>query len=274
MPALKLFFQGFFQCRLTTDPDDYTHPRGEHGWTFAFDGEPDLDRVIRFWNAVSLRSHAPSIGVSVVAVTVDNTPAAAHGLRGARVELAPDACFEGRSVSGVKLTPDGKEPISPMRVRISKDAAIIERRSDYDVMVAAQRRPFMGKGFGSVQPDPTVRGSVLATPQDALRYRAQRAADLRAELDVTTDPVARAAISARLNQLQPTGGDDVRVATLIGAVQYDHTLKDAATYSDPAGILGGVPDAASPWPINYWMGSWDADTLTGYVRGSLVVPIT
>src|SRR5512133_460655 len=45
---LSLHFAGWFQCRLATDPDPADEPRGVSGFTFAYPGEPDLDRVIRF----------------------------------------------------------------------------------------------------------------------------------------------------------------------------------------------------------------------------------
>lgn len=45
--AVSIPFRGWFQARLATDPDDFDEPRGQNGWTFAFEGEPDLDRIIR-----------------------------------------------------------------------------------------------------------------------------------------------------------------------------------------------------------------------------------
>lgn len=55
LTSLGIRYGGWVQCRLATDRDDYNEPRGRFGWTFAFDGEPDLDRVIRFHDPPSLR---------------------------------------------------------------------------------------------------------------------------------------------------------------------------------------------------------------------------
>jgi hypothetical protein len=36
--AVSIPFRGWFQARLATDPDDFDEPRGQNGWTFAFEG--------------------------------------------------------------------------------------------------------------------------------------------------------------------------------------------------------------------------------------------
>ncbi len=45
---LSITFAGWAQCRLPTDPDPYDEPRGVSGYMYAYAGEPDLDRLIRF----------------------------------------------------------------------------------------------------------------------------------------------------------------------------------------------------------------------------------
>src|SRR5258705_282393 len=91
----SIHFQGYFQCRLATDPDAFDDPRGRFGWTFAYDGQPDLDRVIRLKDPIAPRSHSPQVGVRVVDVGGDT----AHLLVGADVELLENAKFEGRNGS-------------------------------------------------------------------------------------------------------------------------------------------------------------------------------
>ena len=44
---IEIHFEGWFECRLATDPDPTDEPRGVSGWTYALAGEPDLDRIIR-----------------------------------------------------------------------------------------------------------------------------------------------------------------------------------------------------------------------------------
>ena len=43
---LVLEFEGWCSLRLPTDPDPSDEPRGISGYTFAFAGEPDLDRIL------------------------------------------------------------------------------------------------------------------------------------------------------------------------------------------------------------------------------------
>ena len=39
------------------------------------------------------------------------------------------------------------------------------------------------------------------------------------------------------------------------------------------GDFGVVIDGYSPWPISFWMGAWDNDALSGYMKGCLQVPV-
>ena len=41
---------------------------------------------------------------------------------------------------------------------------------------------------------------------------------------------------------------------------------------DPENLLGGKVSEGQPWPVSFWMGSWDGDLLVGYMQGSLSVP--
>ena len=40
-------FEGYFMCRLATDPDPNNEPRGRSGYTMALTTEDPLDQVIR-----------------------------------------------------------------------------------------------------------------------------------------------------------------------------------------------------------------------------------
>jgi hypothetical protein len=42
--------------------------------------------------------------------------------------------------------------------------------------------------------------------------------------------------------------------------------------ADPGRRLGGRIGTSQPWSIQFWMGGFDVDALTGYVRGTLTVP--
>src|SRR3712207_6795158 len=126
---LTLNFEGWFQCRLATDPDPSDEPRGVSGWTFALAGEEDLDRVIRLQGPVSPRSHGPEVGVSVRTVSVDERRVAEHPLVGARVELLDEPKFEGRN--GI-VAEDAAECIHPFHLRVRCGDVTLRRQDLLD----------------------------------------------------------------------------------------------------------------------------------------------
>ena len=58
---------GWALLRLPTDPDPSDEPRGVSGYTFAFAGEPDLDRILYLQPPANFapRSQSPPLGVRV-----------------------------------------------------------------------------------------------------------------------------------------------------------------------------------------------------------------
>src|SRR4051812_18777626 len=94
---LTLDFEGWFQCRLATDPDLYDHPRGLEGSTYAVGSEPNLDRIIRPQAPVAPRSYGPTVGITVRAVTVDGDPVSGHPMIKAAIDLLDGSKFEGRN---------------------------------------------------------------------------------------------------------------------------------------------------------------------------------
>lgn len=120
---LELHFQGWFMCRIATDPDPTTEKRGMSGYTMALAGEDPLDQVIRLQEDAYVRrnlreparrvlrpplaiaqlfkdSEPPAIGVFVTAVTQGGKPVPqAQGLLGARVHL----------LGGQRVMPTGQE---------------------------------------------------------------------------------------------------------------------------------------------------------------------
>ena len=88
----------------------------------------------------------------------------------------------------------------------------------------------------------------------------------------STDANLRTILTSRIQAIDETGDQHPAVMLLSFAVDYDHPLKDAATVQDAGNILGATPDTGQPWQIEYWLGSFDADTLTAYARGALTLP--
>jgi hypothetical protein len=256
----NVHFKGFFQCRLATDPDNFTDPRGQDGWTFAFDGEPDLDRVIRFQDPVAPRSLAPRAGVAVVDVNGD----ASHRLVGARVSLLENAKFEGRN--GL-IANAGNEPIAPFVFAIDKKPFRLTRRDDYVVTNVAQRKPHLGLGVTNLSP---VEATAIGV-QDPAAFRATRRTGVQTALAAETDPVKRKNLAARLDQLENfSGSGDIQLFSLTFKVPYKHQLRHTATVADPDGVLPGIT-TTTPWDIAYFMGAWDADALQAHVEGTVSI---
>jgi hypothetical protein len=109
---LSAGFEGYFMCRLATDPDPNNEPRGRSGYTMALTRERPLDQVIRLQPDDYVRDHlrrpGPQIerhvGVTVRSVTFDGKPwKGVHPLVGADVslqgtdEIFPGPIFESRN---------------------------------------------------------------------------------------------------------------------------------------------------------------------------------
>jgi hypothetical protein len=266
--VLRVEFEGWFQCRLATDPDPWDEPRGISGWTFALPGEPDLDRVIRFHDPVP-RRHAPPVSVTVRRVLVDGEERPEHPLRDGRVELLDGARFEGRN--GL-VAEDGLEPILPFRLRISGGGMVVSRIDPLD----PEERPvhevdpqLLLRQFGGAEapPAPPQLLQAIGIP-DLEAHRREREERLRADLDASEDEVEQAALGKRLaelGRLRPwvlPYGFDVGELGGSGSVEGD----------DPA-LTAGL-DLDAPWPVHFWLGGWDADALCGYAHGRLEIPLS
>jgi hypothetical protein len=256
-----LDFDGWFQCRLATDADPFDEKRGADGWTFAFAGEPDLDRTIRFQTPVAQRSHGPAVGVRVKAVSSNGQAVAGHALVGAPIDLVDQPVFEGRD--GLIAT-SAKEPIAPFHLVIAQDGFHLGRLDPLDLTDPNQIRRRQPIRFETRSQ--TVAQATGITDYPA--YRAARKGQLQADLASETDPTRSSALSSRIAELDQ---GDIREDALGFLVQYSFALQGAAELVDPQGLLAKA-DLQVPWPIAFWMGGWDADALSGFVRGTLQIP--
>jgi hypothetical protein len=122
MAHLQLDFEGFFQCRLATDPDPPSERRGISGYTFAFGCESDLsqhiclqrdeipDQDFRQPFPPYLQSEDPPFGVFVKAATVDGRPHDGSPLVGQPVRLLDGPVYELRN----QIVADGFNRIAPV----------------------------------------------------------------------------------------------------------------------------------------------------------------
>ena len=258
---LAIAFDGWFQCRLATDPDAFDERRGQQGWTFAMPGEPDLDRVIRFGSPVAPRSRGPTVGVVVRQVSTSSGIVAGHPLIGAPVELLDEPVFEGRN--GLIAT-SANEPIAPFRMRIAVAGLELIATDPIDLHnpdEVFRRQPVDFDGNSAEVREAT------AIP-DAAAYRQQRRAALAADLITETDTTKKAALQGRIDELQRGG---IRITALGFKLSYEFELRGPNSWSDPGLVLGSAPATAAVWKTSYWMGGWDADALCGFVRGQFQV---
>jgi len=266
---LSLAFEGWFECRLSADPDPADEPRGITGWTSAVAGEPDLDRLIRTQpeNAVK-RRFAPNIGVTVRSVAIGDQEVPAHPLLGAKIELLDGAVFEGRN--GL-ASEDTEEPIFPFHIRVEANGIRL-RREHRDLATGEWAFTKSLGPFGG-----PIIGEAIGV-QDPVAFRQARRAALVEALATETDPVARVALTKRISDIDRLDVFDnpaappLTVALLLGGLQYRYVLEGPwFEVADPEDKLGGVIDG-SPWVASFWAGGWDADVLCGYMKGRLELP--
>jgi hypothetical protein len=262
---IDLVFQGWFQCRLATDPDPYDEPRGVSGYVRAYAGEPDLDRVVRLQDPPFVRSYGPAVGVTVIEVWRNGQKESDHPLEGASVDLLEEPKFEGRN--GV-IADAGLEPIWPFLLRVEHAPLALAR----GVVPADPEYPFEGLFAGGVEGalaeirEATGIGN-LATVWEA------RVPRLQQDVSTAVEP-ERTAIQERLefltgNLAAPGGG----ASRFFGArLRYSYELTSTPLVQDPDGWLTSSTDGGDPWLAEFWLGGWDADVLCGFCRGQLRLP--
>src|SRR5262245_57958988 len=134
--TLDINFEGYFMCRLATDPDPTNEERGMSGYTMAFATEDPLDQVVRLqvdklWLERNARppllDMKITLGVTVRSVMFEGVPY--NGARraiGAKVYLdgvdfpLPGPTFESRN-STVGSDDSFAFVVNPFNLRIEND---------------------------------------------------------------------------------------------------------------------------------------------------------
>jgi hypothetical protein len=274
--VLTLSFEGWFQCRLATDPDPSDEPRGVSGWTFAVAGEEDLDRIIRLQEPISPRSRGREVGVVVRAVSVGGEQMPNHPLVGGQVELLDEPKFEGRN--GI-VAEDAAECIDPFHLQITGGGVTLRRKDILDLQNSERKiyevDPSILRRRQPVEGEAVERAEIADATgiMDYAGYRRERKEKLEVDLEQMGDPVIRAALQKRIDDLEESlEKRDIRVGILGASLIYRFAIRGAAQVVDERDALRGVIGTSPPWPIEFWVGGWDADALCGYMRGSLQVP--
>ncbi|MEN9868166.1 MAG: hypothetical protein RL748_3756 [Pseudomonadota bacterium] len=286
-----LEFSGWAQGRIATDPDPSNELRGVSGYTFALPGEANLDRIIYFQEkeGVIRRSHCPQVGVKVSGgyefVTrgsggdvsfVSKTPIEkGHPLYHAKVDLLDQPLFDSRnsmiiyngfgivnpfilSVEGKKLTLQRRfyaEPDNPQEDLSSYDISSLKQYTMSTVVMNS------------------VEWILKTGVLDRTAFRNERLALLQADLKPLQLQLAQhpqdkqlkieiAALNKRIAELKINDPDNRRTNQIGTQVLLSYPLNAKAAWVNDKKIQ---PPAA--WPLNLWMGGWDADALGFAVHG-------
>jgi hypothetical protein len=278
MPDMTLDFEGFVQVRLATDPDPSDEPRGVSGWTHAAAGEPDLDRVLVLQDDEGRRvrrSRGPAVGVTVRAVGGDTR----HPLVGAPVRLLDGPKFEGRNWI---VASDGFEPIDPLHLHIAGAGVVLDKRHLL-TGPAGDPVPFyritpeeLARRTPSLEADADAQREIftaLGIPDGGpAAWRQARKTQLQQDLDELPPAEVETATALRLRITDlDIGGPAVRTVGV--RMRYSLALSGPGRATDDAQVFRDRVDADSDWPIDFWVGGWDADALCMYMRGRLSLPL-
>jgi hypothetical protein len=299
---LEINFQGYFLCRIATDPDPTNEERGVSGYTMALVHEDPLDQVIRTqitpkFAADNLREPAGRmgirIGVDVTSVLFDGKPydKGTEVLEGAKVFLEgrddpfPGPIFDSRN-NIVGSDDNMAFVVNPFEMAIRNEKLSI-RAVDYlnpadptqkiwqieDPATYARRLPVFTPGSMAAQ-------EAIRTFDwyqyflDRRRYLEGRIGDLEKELKEgkgdSADLEARIqGLKTRIWQIEFWG--DRFLNKLAFQLTYTFSVNGPQTFEGQE-LLGGEVDTTHPWPVTFWFGSWDGDLLTGWMQGTLSVP--
>lgn len=300
---LDVHFEGYFMCRIATDPDPSNEGRGMSGYTMALPRETKLDQIIRLQideDFAKKNAREPmldldkQIGVQVTDVRFDGTtyaPAAA-ALRGAAVDLrgrnepfADGPVFESRN--NIVGNDDAMAfVIQPFELVIAGPGATITAR-DYLDPTQPNKQTWQFS-------DPATYARRISTCQitgdtevakavnvfDPYGYFRDRRRTLERLIARDEDRAAKASPDERTRLEAAIQGYRSRIYQL--EFWGDRVISKIQTRVDwqfaingpqqIVGGLGGQVDAAQPWPIRFWFGGWDGDLLIGYARGVLSLP--
>ena len=304
--TLDINFDGYFMCRLATDPDPTNEERGMSGYTMALANEDPLDQVIRLqvspkWLERNARPPLLDMDISF-GVTVKS--ALFNGLKydgasnvlGAKVYLdgvdfpLPGPTFESRN-STVGSDDTFAFVVNPFNFRIEQEQTGVKlTATDYvdpsdpalalwqvnDPAIYSRRLPTCAT-IGDTEVEEALNVfDAYGYFRDRRRYLDKLIRDTSAIRDKTTSKQKRDQLDAqiqscrsRIYQLEFWG--DRVINKIQTKVSWAYEI-NGPQYVE--GNLGGKVDTTQPWKMSYWFGGWDGDLLLGYMRGTLGVPFT
>lgn len=300
---LEIDFEGYFACRIATDPDPSNERRGMSGYTMALARETKLDQIIRLqvdadYLARNARPPLPDmdvrLGVFVTGARFDGAPyaPAAAALRGAAVELiGSDPPFADGPVFESRNNIVGNDDamafvIVPFHLIITGPGATLSA-IDYLDPADPTRQTWQftdpaayARRISTCQIENDTETAEAVNVYDPYGYFRDRRRFLEREIARAeaalpgADPSTRARLEAdiqgyrtRIFQLERWG--DRIISKIQTRVDWKHDINGPQAVT---GSLGGAVDTTTPWRTELWFGGWDGDLLIGYARGSLKVP--
>jgi hypothetical protein len=306
---LEIKYQGFFFCRLATDPDPTNEQQGVSGYTMALVGEDPLDQVIRTqidedFAEKNLREPAKRmnirVGVDVTDVLFDGKtwPPARAALAGAKLYLEgenppfPGPIFDSRN-NIVGSDDNLAFVVNPFQLAIRNERVSIQAIDHLnparpeqpiwqieDPALYSRRLPvaFTASSTAAMAAIRVFDG--YAYFRDRRRFLAQRIAKLEAKLargtGAAADVAGRDAVEQQIQALRSRifqlefWGDRV-ITKLAFQLTYAFNVNGPQQVTGQE-HLGGEVAAEQPWPVTFWFGGWDGDLLIGYMQGSLSMP--
>lgn len=304
--TLDINFDGYFMCRLATDPDPTNEERGMSGYTMALANEDALDQVIRLQMSPAwlMRNARPplldmdiSLGVTVKSALFNGVSYdGAKNVLGAKVYLdgvdfpLPGPTFESRN-STVGSDDTFAFVVNPFNFRIEqKHTGVKLTATDYvdpsdpalalwqvnDPAIYSRRLPNCAT-IGDTEVEEALNVfDAYGYFRDRRRYLDKLIRDTSAIRDKTRSKQKRDRLDAqiqsyksRIYQLEFWG--DRVINKIQTKVSWAYDI-NGPQYVE--GNLGGKVDTTQPWKVSYWFGGWDGDLLLGYMRGTLGVPFT
>lgn len=304
---LDIHFEGYFMCRIATDPDPTNEERGMSGYTMALVNEDPLDQVIRLqadekWlkrNArPPLMDMKVEVGVKVKRVLFNGVPYdKADKLMGAKVYLdgvdfpLPGPTFESRN-STVGSDDSFAFVVNPFILRIQNDNDVKLTATDYvdpkhpklalwqvnDPAIYSRRLASCASTGDTEAAEAVNVFDAYGYFRDRRRYLEKLIRDTeavcagpssksKAEIDLLKAQIE--CYKSRIYQLEHWG--DRVISKIQTRVGWEHDINGP---QKAKGDLGGRVDTSIPWHVKYWFGGWDGDLLLGYMRGTLSVPFT
>lgn len=298
MAELTVEFRGWYQCRMSTDPDPTWERRGVSGYTLAYGNENDFDTIIRLQRDeiadVDYRPAEPGVAEVGVKVTASRVSGAEFPLlAGARLRLDGDPTYAlWNQVLG-----DGVQRLAPIidpfRLHVEGEGGTLLSRGDplpgneplwrlgADPAEYADRVPAYVR-----RSDEVILALGLAPEDLSENHRSPWFERRRLWLDQAIDDSPAGSLEQ--------GGFEHRAAVIdaysakatnffldnrlgLQAV-WDHPVRgdDAHVSSNVANALaelGHRVDVARPWHVRYWHGGWDGDLMRGLMKGRLAVPL-